>query len=92
LKQHWDCIVCPVMDESVLDRPGGFRELGAAGFGVALPAESFEPSGSGSANFDESLRRVISEMRPTVITTAGDVPATADMERLNKVWENVRSR
>jgi hypothetical protein len=29
---------------------------------------------------------------PLVVTTAGDVPATADMERLNKVWETIRPR
>jgi hypothetical protein len=28
--------------------------------------------------------------KPAVITTAGDVPAAADMERLTKLWENVR--
>jgi uroporphyrinogen-III decarboxylase len=29
---------------------------------------------------------------PVVVTTAGDVPANADMERLNKVWETIRPR
>jgi Uroporphyrinogen decarboxylase (URO-D) len=29
---------------------------------------------------------------PVVVTTAGDVPATADMERLNKLWETIRPR
>ncbi|HXQ27569.1 MAG TPA: uroporphyrinogen decarboxylase family protein [Candidatus Acidoferrales bacterium] len=91
LQQHWDCVVCPVLDQSALDRPGGFPELGAAGFGVALPTEAFEPGDPSSAEFDESLHRIISDLRPAVITTAGDVPAAAEMERLNKVWENVRS-
>jgi uroporphyrinogen-III decarboxylase len=84
VQQHWDCVVCPAVDAAQQDWP--------AGFGAALPLEAFEPGDSGNAVFDECVRRMISGSRPAVVTTAGDVPATADMERLKKAWENVRSR
>ena len=84
LQQNWDCVVCPVLDASTPQLP--------AGFGVALPLEAFEPGESGSASLDDGIRHIASGPRPAVVTTAGDIPATADMERLNKVWENVRLR
>jgi hypothetical protein len=84
LLQHWSCVVCPVLDASAPELP--------AGFGVALPLEAFEPGDSGTAKLDESIRQIVSGPRPAVVTTAGDIPAAADMERLNKVWENIRLR
>ncbi len=86
VQQHWDCVVCPALD------PTGAGPDWPAGFGAALPVEAFEPGDSGSAMLDAGIRRIISGPRLAVLTTAGDVPATADMERLKKVWENVRSR
>jgi len=29
-------------------------------------------------------------LRPSIVTTAGDVPPAADMERLKRVWETIR--
>jgi len=89
IQQQWDCVVCPVVD----GRPGSsmLSELGPSRFGVALPPEEFAPGESGFADFDESIRRIVSDLRPAIVTTAGDVPATANIERLNKLWENVRS-
>lgn len=84
VQEHWDCIVCPALDAMAPDWP--------AGFGVALPLEAFEPGDSGSAKLDEGIRRITSGPLPAVVTTAGDIPATADMERLKKVWDNLRSR
>jgi hypothetical protein len=49
--------------------------------GTALPLALFE---------SEPFRNQLAS--PIVVTTAGDVPVTADMERLNKVWETIRPR
>ena len=91
LQQHWDCVVCPVLDGTALDRPGGFPELEPAGLGIALPTEAFDASASSAADLEVSVRRVISALRPAVVTTAGDLPAAVGMERLKRVWENVLS-
>jgi hypothetical protein len=84
LQQHWNCAVCPLLDASAPELP--------AGFGVALPLEAFDPGESGNAKLDESIRHIVSGQQPVVVTTAGDIPTHADMERLNKVWENIRLR
>jgi hypothetical protein len=84
VQRHWECVVCPVLDASARELPSGF--------GVALPLEALEPGDSGGAKLEESIRQIVSGPRTAVVTTAGDVPAAADMERLNKVWENIRLR
>jgi uroporphyrinogen-III decarboxylase len=88
VREPWDCVVCSVFDgrpESAL-----LPELGATRFGVALAPEAIAAGGSGGAEFDESVRVMASYLRPAVITTAGDLPAAVDMERLNRLWDNVR--
>jgi hypothetical protein len=47
--------------------------------GIALPLGLLE-----SDTFQNQLASSV------VVTTAGDMPATTDMERLNKVWETIR--
>jgi hypothetical protein len=90
VREPWDCVACSVFDgrpESAL-----LPELGSTRLGVALPPEAFAPNGPGSADFDESVRQIVSNLRPAVVTTAGDLPAAVDIERLNKLWENIRRR
>ena len=90
LRQPWDCVVCPVLDGMASEGAGGYAELGAARFGVALRREAFDAGAAGGADLRESVRRTVAELHPAVVTTAGDVPAAADVERLNQVWENIR--
>lgn len=86
-RRSWDCVVCPVVDGAGSDRLGGFAELGPARLGIALPPKAFEPGGP---DLGESIRSAVSGLRPAIVTTAGDVSATADMERLKRVWEDLR--
>jgi uroporphyrinogen-III decarboxylase len=90
-RPHWDCIVCPILDASepgVLAKPSGLAD---SSFGVALPVDSFESGApSGNSNGD-SMRRAISNLQPAIVTTAGDAPFAVDVERLNKLWEDIRS-
>jgi uroporphyrinogen-III decarboxylase len=90
VREPWDCVVCHVVE----GKPGAtmLAELGPLRFGVALSPEAFAPDSSGSAEFDESVRHIVSDLQPAVITTAGDLPAAVDIERLNKLWENIRRR
>ncbi|MFY9691961.1 MAG: uroporphyrinogen decarboxylase family protein [Candidatus Acidiferrales bacterium] len=92
----WDCVVCPLLDEimagnaAMAPSSNPYSELASARLGLALPAGAFDVGQSGAAEFDERVRRIVSELRPAIITTAGDVPAAADVEHLNKLWEDVR--
>lgn len=83
-QQHWDFEVCLVRDAAAPGLP--------AGFGVALPLVALERGDTGNAKLDLGMSQIRSGPQPSVINTAGDVPATRDMERLKKVWENVQLR
>ncbi|HEY6902994.1 MAG TPA: uroporphyrinogen decarboxylase family protein [Candidatus Acidoferrales bacterium] len=88
VRQNWDCVVCPAWDGTP-EGGEGFRSLGAARFGIALPADAFKGSATSELYTEDSLRGALRESTPAVVTTAGEVPADANMERLNKVWENI---
>ena len=86
-KQAWDCVICPVLDGPDSNVVSGLAPLGPAKLGIALPPKAFDPGGPG---LDESIRGVVSDLRPAIVTTAGDISATADMERLKRLWEGMR--
>lgn len=90
VREQWDCVVCSVVD----GKPGGtmLAELGPTRFGVALSPDTFAPGNASAAAFDEAVQQLVSDLKPAVVTTAGDLPATVDIERLNKLWENIRRR
>jgi hypothetical protein len=46
--------------------------------------------GVGRSVVQHKRRRVVADLRPAIVTTAGDLPSTADMEHLKKVWETIR--
>ena len=89
LRQHWDCVICLVLNGALPDGLAEAPESGGTQFGVALPPEAFRVGGSSAAELDESLWRAVSKLRPAIITTTGDVASAADVERLNELWENV---
>jgi uroporphyrinogen-III decarboxylase len=82
-----DCIVCPVANSAESARTGDSAAERSPLGGVALPLELFNSQESPAEAADEALRRMISNGNPAVITTAGDVAATVDVKRLNKIWE-----
>jgi hypothetical protein len=87
--QARDGIMCAETDLSVAtgDVPKVSSSATPTTLGVALPLSVFISSGSADADLDQNLRRLISARQPPIITTAGDIPATTDMKRLNRVWE-----
>lgn len=88
-RRHWDCILCPVLDGISSRESRRMPELGASTIGVALPRESFQIEEAVSEEAHQSLCQAISELRPAILTTAGDVPASTDMKRLIRILENV---
>jgi hypothetical protein len=89
VRQNWDCVVCPALDAGAPEDVEGFRSLGSARFGMALAPETFKNSASGELYAEGSFGRTLREYAPAVVTTAGEVPTDANIERLNKVWENI---
>jgi hypothetical protein len=82
-------VVCPALDGAPPEAMESFRSLGAARFGIALPIDAFKGSAKSDAQLEDSFGRALREAAPAVVTTGGEVPADANMERLNKVWENI---
>jgi hypothetical protein len=87
LGASWDCVLCPVVDRNT---PATLLfPLGPSAFGLALAPDLFE-AGTAAADFNSWVREIVSELRPAVLTTAGDLSAAVDIERLNKLWENLQ--
>jgi hypothetical protein len=90
--RNWDCILCPALPVSA----SGAVEIAPpprrANIGIALPTAPFQPAASASAeNFAQSLHTIMMDVRPVLVTTAGDVPASTDVKLLAKIGEAIRS-
>lgn len=86
--QTWDCVVCFSVGAI---RAGGssISQMGPGKCGVALPVEWFESAAAGAPDAG-SLRRIAADLQPSIVTTAGDMPAAGDFERLKQMWEEIR--
>ena len=89
-RQHWECVSC--LPEAVL--ASGRREdliaTEAALLGVALPLEEFRSEGGCGITTVQEIQTLIAKLRPSIVTTDGDVPVTTEMKQLIKVFEGVR--
>jgi hypothetical protein len=85
VRRKWDCVVCPELRGTTAGYSGGVSETAAGRRGIALPAMAFDSDESAYAEFDQNLRRALRDSRPAVVTTSGDLPATASMKQLVKV-------
>ncbi len=91
LPRQWDCVVCPALDAPNSQALRGTSRVGSTMLGIALGLEAFDSDAPGSPELGSSLNHLMSELRPVLVTTAGDVPRSTDMQRLMRVGENVRS-
>jgi len=88
-KRQWDCVVCLPLGEIVSRRSGRVTPLAGTMLGIALPWAGLSDGEAKVQDLQQILPQVISEIRPALITTVGDVPATADLKRLVKVFEGI---
>ncbi|MBZ5700922.1 MAG: hypothetical protein LAN84_03665 [Acidobacteriia bacterium] len=89
LQRPWDCLLCPTLQGIPALAQCTVPEKRSAALGIALPLETFQLDDSSLASCRASLRQMVAELRPAILTTAGDVPAQTDMKRLIKVLEEV---
>ena len=89
LERSWDCVLCPSLDGIPSHSAEANLDWGSATRGLALPLETFQLEDSAAQCSSDSIRRMVAKLRPAILTTAGDVPATTDMKRLDKVLENI---
>jgi hypothetical protein len=88
-QKQWECVVSVPLETVASRHREGFLKNSDAMLGVALPLEAFIADESGGDDILDTLRPISSDLRPAVITTAGDIPDTTDMKRLAKVLGEV---
>ncbi len=88
-RQHWDCVKCAPADVLASRRREGSPATDGAPFGIALPLDAFRPEGAYDKSSLQDIQAWISDLRPSIVTTAGDVPVATDMQHLIKVFEGV---
>jgi hypothetical protein len=88
-QRQWDCVVCLPVEAVASHRRTETNATTAVTRGISLPLEVFRADGPGGEDFRQNLQPIISELRPAILTTAGDVPVATDMKHLIKVFEVV---
>ena len=81
LQQSWDAVLCSASEEFIARAHGLGENLI---FGYSVPLEALEASDSSGAHSLE-----LSSIKPALVTTDGDVPATADLKRLMSVLDSI---
>jgi hypothetical protein len=87
-QQSLDCVVSSPFDLTARHRAISRRTNGMK-MGLALPLEAFRANESFAGNLGQIVQPQISDLRPAILTTAGDVPAATDMKLLLKVLDEV---
>jgi hypothetical protein len=90
--RNWDCILCPALPLPASNAVEIAPPPGRANIGIALPIAPLQPAASASAEtFAQALHIIMVDLRPVLVTTAGDVPASTDVKLLAKIGEAIRS-
>lgn len=85
----WDCLICPALEPEAFRPSAGILAGRSASLGMALPSNAFHSEATDGAKVREQLGASVSEFRPAILTTAGDIPPATDMKHLLKVLEGV---
>jgi hypothetical protein len=84
--QHpWDCLLCPTLNALSASHLEELQDWPSAPRALALPLEIFHVEAANEAGLRGTLSETIRTLRPAILTTAGDVPATTDIKHLSRV-------
>jgi hypothetical protein len=89
VQQRWDCVVSLPFEALASREAGGSAPTNKVTIGISLTKETFGPEGSDGEEILPILKPVVSRLRPAVLTTSGDVPATTEMKRVVKILGEV---
>jgi hypothetical protein len=84
-RQQWDCVVCLPVEAVPSRNEKEIRVANCAALGVSLSLEAFRQAGSIGEDIISLIRPAQAELRPAIITTAGDVPFASDVKHLAAV-------
>jgi uroporphyrinogen-III decarboxylase len=88
-QRQWDGVVSLPLEVLLPEPRAESEKASVALLGIALPLEAFGPAGQGAKDLHRILEPMIPELRPALLTTAGDVPAGTDMKILRRVFGEV---
>ena len=88
-QRQWDCVVSLPFEVLLPEGGAGAKKANGASLGITLPLEAFGSGRSVGHDLGQLVQPMISELRPALVTTAGDVPGTTDMKVLSKVFGEV---
>jgi hypothetical protein len=87
--QPWECVVCPaIYDFSHPIDPEALKLPNPATIGLAMSQKCALIDKFDDTELD-GFTRLVSALRPVLVTTGGDVSASANMDRLRKIGENI---
>lgn len=82
-REPWNAVVCAPLDSlAAVQAP-------AALSGLALPASAFQADSSHAEELAGTLRTILSNVHPAVVSTSTDLSPTADLKYLNAIAEEV---
>ena len=85
LHQQWDCVLSlPAAAVTLRHREGSLRKAGPI-LGICLPLDVFRTEQPGGQVNLSAQQFIVSELPPSIITTAGDIPSGADMKRVLRI-------
>lgn len=84
-QQTLDCVLCPTLSEAAPGVPEDLLNAAPATAGIAIPVNVISGGPSGVERFAAEFRRLNPGLQPAVITTADDIPETADLKNLTKL-------
>jgi hypothetical protein len=84
----WECVLCLPLEGIVHLASEKIPALVGALFGISLPLASFQPDRANDEGVPEPFERALADLKPVLLTTAGDVPVTTDLKHLMKIMEN----
>lgn len=87
--RDWNCAICTDLQAQLSPASRGIVAWGTTPRGVALPLELFQTEGPAGEERYPPFKDFLSEMRPAIVTTAGDVPAGTALKQVLKLLENV---
>jgi hypothetical protein len=86
--RQWDCVVCPPLEGLGSRWSASTVSLKSVLLGITLPPEALLPKGVG-AEGHQLLPAVISDLRPVILTTTGDIRSIEDLKQLITILEKV---
>jgi uroporphyrinogen decarboxylase-like protein len=88
-QRSWDCVVCPALEPATFQPFAANPGVRSSPLGIALPPNTFRADATAGTQIREALSGVVSDFRPALLTTAGDVPPATDLKHLLKALESV---